>query len=172
MKNSPVPKRSALLASATRLCVLLVEDDEDNAAVLAEVLRHLGHVVLMASSGIQAIQMLRHKTPDVVLLNLGLPDYHGYSIAGAMRTQLGNRVRLIALTGYCGSDVRDQARRAGFDSFITKPSTIDELQRQLVSTSREYALHRSGHLAAEPALSHPKEYQRTLPRRRASKPDL
>jgi CheY-like chemotaxis protein len=124
------------LSASSRL-VLIVEDDEDVRDAIAELLRELGHLVLSASSGAGAVEVLERAVPNLVLLDLGLADQDGCTLAAAMRASFGPHVRLVALTGYSGTDVRERARIAGFDAFLTKPVTCDELQKQVLSAPVE-----------------------------------
>jgi CheY-like chemotaxis protein len=130
--------RSPAPLGRTRL-VLIVEDDEDSAEALGEVLIHLGHRVLKAASASRAIELLDESTPNVVLLDLGLPDEDGCTLATAIRARLGTAaVRLVALTGFSGIEARERARIAGFDAFLTKPVTWEKLETEVLSVATEH----------------------------------
>jgi CheY-like chemotaxis protein len=120
-------------SSRSSRLVLVVEDDEDMGEAVAYLFRELGHRVLLASSGMHANELLEHARPHLALLDLGLPDEDGCSIAIAMRARFGTDVRLVALTGYTGSEMREKARMAGFDAFLRKPVTCAELEEQVLS---------------------------------------
>lgn len=102
--------------------VLVVDDNEDSAEMLAKLLKRAGHDVRTAYSGPTALDVAAAHLPNVVLLDIGLPGINGYEVARRLRLlpQLED-VKIIAMTGY-GQDADLQlARDAGFDSHLTKP---------------------------------------------------
>jgi CheY-like chemotaxis protein len=114
--------------------VLVVDDEIDTAETLAEVLTTLGHDVRTAADGTRALETARAFSPDVVLLDLGLPGIDGYEVARRLRAERSTRpLRLIAVTGY-GQDVdRKNTELAGFDAHMVKPVRIAALERLLSS---------------------------------------
>ncbi len=118
---------------AIELDVLLVEDDADVGEVLARALRRLGHRVRHAVNGRVAIAMAMEAPPDVVVCDLGLPDgTSGYDVAVALRAEAPTRsVRLVALTGYGGTEDRARSATAGFDEHLVKPVSIAVLRDAL-----------------------------------------
>lgn len=103
--------------------VLVVEDDEDSAMLLEEILKERGFIVEVAHDGTSALEAAERLRPHVGVLDVGLPDMDGFELARRLRRlgDLGSRMRLIALSGY-GSDADiDEARAAGFDQHLTKP---------------------------------------------------
>ncbi len=113
-----------------RLRVLLVDDNADAAAVTGALLEHLGHVVWVAGTGAQAILAAGRHAPDVAMLDIGLPDMDGYTLAARLRED-APALRLVALTGYGQKADVAQAAGAGFDLHLTKPATLEDLQRAL-----------------------------------------
>jgi signal transduction histidine kinase len=113
--------------------VLVVEDDEDVADMLCVAIRMWGYSVKVAHDGRAAITMSASEPPDVVLLDIGLPDLDGYEVARRLRAQLpaGHDARLVALTGFGQPEDRRRAEQAGFDVHLTKPTDMEELQRVL-----------------------------------------
>jgi two-component system, chemotaxis family, CheB/CheR fusion protein len=108
--------------------VLVVDDNVDSAETVAELLRLWGHDVCIAHDGEQALQKAREKRPDVVLLDIGLPDMDGYAVAEKLRTEgLVGRL-LVAITGYSELEDRDRIKAAGFDRHLVKPVEPSELQ--------------------------------------------
>jgi DNA-binding response OmpR family regulator len=79
-----------------------------------------GHVVYLAGTGREALELIAAHEPDVALVDLGLPDMNGRDVARRVRAS-GQRVRLAALTGQDDSDDRRSALEAGFDEYLTKP---------------------------------------------------
>ena len=74
-----------------------------------------------AAEGIQALEIVRAKDPDVALVDIGLPGIDGYEVARRARAADGKRPLLIALTGYGQPEDRRRASEAGFDSLLVKP---------------------------------------------------
>ncbi|HEX2223613.1 MAG TPA: response regulator, partial [Thermoanaerobaculia bacterium] len=116
--------------------ILLVEDNEDAAGALGELLAIWGHEVDIANEGPTALEKARLRPPDVVLLDIGLPGMDGYEVAKALRAQPGlERTRLIALTGYGQENDRRRSSLAGFDHHLVKPVDVDHLRRLLAKSS-------------------------------------
>src|SRR5436853_7837763 len=99
--------------------VLVVDDNLDQVRSLALLLRGRGHVVDYAINGTVALQLAQRFKPDVVLLDLGLPDTHGAELARQIR---GNpelrKTRILAITGLVGDDERERALAAGCEWFL------------------------------------------------------
>jgi two-component system, OmpR family, response regulator len=110
---------------------LVVDDSEDNAEMLAEVVGTYGYRVRVAHHGLDALVLLEDEPADLVVLDLCLPDIDGYQVAALIRKRFGDQVRIVALTGLTTQDVRDRALSEGFDAFIIKPATADDLQNAL-----------------------------------------
>jgi PAS domain S-box-containing protein len=109
--------------------VLVVDDNQDAAGTLAELLQMLGSEVAVAHDGKSAIDRTIQFRPDVVLLDIGLPDINGYEVARSIRTLPGlPQPRLIALTGWGQQEDKRLAEQAGFDEHWTKPVDPDRLQ--------------------------------------------
>lgn len=106
---------------------LVVDDDEDSADLMAEVLRGLGHAVRTARDGRSALALAAELRPKIVLLDIGLPGMDGYEVARRIR-ELVPDVRLVAVTGFSRDDDRARARAAGFDSHLVKPIDLQTLR--------------------------------------------
>ena len=118
----------ALAATRAPRRVLLVDDNEDAADLLAELLRSVGHDVRVAHDGPQALETLRSFAAEVGLLDIGLPVMDGFELARRIRQQDGAKpLRLIAVTGYGQAHDRARTRSAGFDRHLTKPVDLDAL---------------------------------------------
>ncbi len=108
--------------------VLVVDDNEDAATLLAEFLRAQGWPVAVAFDGPQALSMLESFEPDVAVLDIGLPVMDGYELAARIRERLGPRTpHLLALTGYGQEQDRKRVSEAGFERHLVKPVSTDEL---------------------------------------------
>jgi PAS domain S-box-containing protein len=125
--------------------VLIVDDNLDAAESLAELLSLSGHEVVTAESGASAFEKVQGFKPDVIFLDIGLPDIDGYEVARRLRrTHGGHDFTLIALTGYGRDDDRRRAAEAGFDAHQIKPVNIEQVDRLLrtVKTPRPTARSR------------------------------
>lgn len=123
----PAPPRPA---AARR--ILIVEDNADARETLQDLLELWGHHVETASDGPQAVELARTRELDVLLIDIGLPGHDGYETARQIRAQPQDRPRrLVALTGYGGPEDRRLAEEAGFDTYLVKPVTAEELARVL-----------------------------------------
>lgn len=117
------------------LSILVADDNAFAARMLAQILRSAGHEVATAGNGEAAIDMALRSTPDVVLLDIGLPGIDGYEVARRLRLEPSCAgTRLIALTGYGGQDDRQRSTEAGFEAHLVKPLDYDMLESHLART--------------------------------------
>jgi len=108
--------------------VLVVDDNEDAADMLAEYLRMHGHEVTVAHDPLAALEVFAALQPDVAVLDIGLPVMDGYELAGRLRElDASHRCRLIALTGYGQESDRVRAISSGFQAHLVKPVRLDLL---------------------------------------------
>ena len=113
--------------------ILIVEDNDDAREALRMLLELDGHVVEAAAEGVQALEIVRDKDPDVALVDIGLPGIDGYEVARRARAVDARRPLLIALTGYGQPEDRRRATEAGFDSMLVKPVDPTALSDLLAS---------------------------------------
>jgi signal transduction histidine kinase/BarA-like signal transduction histidine kinase len=126
------PPTAAVAAAVTRRRILVVDDNVDAAEALGELLRDFGHEVATAHDGTRALDHARLHRPDIVLLDIGMPEMDGYEVAKRIRGDLGLAdALLIALTGYGEDRDRRLAREAGFDQHVTKPVDASKLEELL-----------------------------------------
>jgi CheY-like chemotaxis protein len=112
--------------------ILLVEDDEDVAALLAETLQEWGHSVGIAHDARTALETVPQLDPEVAFVDLGLPDLDGLELGRRLRAlRPAPSLQLFALTGYSRDSDRREARDAGFDHYLVKPIMPDDLRRAL-----------------------------------------
>ena len=132
------PRPAEQARTATTACrVLLVDDNADARATTAQALRHLGYSVEVAGGGHDALAAAARQSPEVVILDIGLPDLDGYAVAAALRQRLGGEtVVLIALSGYGGADPRRHAAPQLFDEHLVKPAQLDLLARSIENQLR------------------------------------
>jgi PAS domain S-box-containing protein len=118
------------------LRVLITDDSKDAAGSLATLLRVMGHRVETASDGLAAIEAGAAFLPDLVLMDIGMPRLNGYEACRRIREQpWGERVTVIALTGWGQEEDRRRSRQAGFDGHFVKPIDLGELEKVLASVT-------------------------------------
>ncbi len=113
--------------------ILIVEDHEDGREALATVLRLNGHDVYAAANGRAGLALAEARRPEVVLVDIGLPDLDGYEVGRALRASFGARIHLVALTGYGQPMDRERAQKAGFEAHLVKPVDAGEITEILAS---------------------------------------
>lgn len=107
--------------------ILIVDDNEAATEALSQLLGMRGHTTAVVYTGAGAVQKALEFAPDVIFLDIGLPDMNGYEVAEALRKQ-GRPYFIVALTGYGQDDDKAKARKAGIDEHLTKPAGIKEIQ--------------------------------------------
>jgi len=106
--------------------ILVVDDEAQMAVIFASLLEAIGHQTLVVHDGPSALAAVRSFGPDVVILDLGLPEMDGYEIARRIREEHADKkILLIAATGYQKNDAR--LKQAGFDQHLTKPFDMQRL---------------------------------------------
>jgi signal transduction histidine kinase/ActR/RegA family two-component response regulator len=112
--------------------VLVVDDNADAAQMLATLLEAHGHEVSVEYDGTTGYARALRERPEVMLLDIGLPDIDGHELARRLRAARETAdATLVALTGYGQSEDRDRAYEAGFDRHLVKPADLSELLRIL-----------------------------------------
>jgi len=112
--------------------VLIVDDNVDTAQGLARLLARAGHQILVAHDGLQALQEARGRSPEVIVLDIGLPGMDGFQLVQRLRGEPGCADALIiAVTGYGQPEDRLRAMNAGFDHHLVKPIDLAELKTLL-----------------------------------------
>lgn len=110
------------------LCVLVVDDNDNAAQSMALLLRSRGLEVQVANDGPAALAAAAARPPDVVLLDIGLPDMDGLEVARELRARPGGAaMRLVALTGRADPADRQRGLDAGVNLYLVKPVPPDEL---------------------------------------------
>jgi two-component system, sensor histidine kinase len=123
----PSPGLAGLRAARAR-DILIVEDNADFRDGLRLLLESWGHRVHDTATGAHGLDVVRLRQPEIVLVDLGLPDIDGYAVARAVRSAPGgDAILLVAITGYGSADDRRRAEEAGFDAHLTKPVSPQEL---------------------------------------------
>jgi CheY-like chemotaxis protein len=135
--NEAEAAHAAAAAHSARLSILLADDNVDSAEMMRDLLDALGHEALLAHDGAGALalveqQVQRARAPDVIILDIGLPDMDGAELARRLRAMPAlARTRLVAHTGYGAPHDREKTTAAGFDVHLVKPASIEQLQAAL-----------------------------------------
>jgi two-component system, sensor histidine kinase len=141
-----LPRTEAALASdapararaqeAGKPKVLLIEDNDDGREMMATMLASFGYPVLQAGDGLEGVRVACAETPDVALVDIGLPGIDGYEVARRLRQDPAARaIRLIALTGYGLEEDQRRVMEAGFDLHLVKPVDLNALLEQLAAAA-------------------------------------
>lgn len=124
--------------------ILVVDDNPDLVETLVAVLQMLGHQVASARNGEDALAYMESATPDLVLMDVGMPGMSGYDVARRLSGEpWRSRLTLVAMTGWGRDEDRQRALESGFDMHVVKPldlehlrALLDSLQAPPVSTRR------------------------------------
>jgi CheY-like chemotaxis protein len=118
--------------------ILVVDDNEDAADMLVLMLRQAAYDTSQANDGPSALAAVEAFTPDLVILDIGLPGMSGYDVARTLRKRRSKeQLELIALTGWGSAEDKHKASEAGFDAHLTKPVDADMLYRALAELEQQ-----------------------------------
>lgn len=121
--------------------ILVVEDEPNNMMLMTIILKNDGHEPIEAFTGAEGIAKTFDSKPDIVLMDLNLPDLDGFEATRRIR-KINKYVPIIAVTSYSMDDVRKEFNKAGFNGFIQKPfnpSTIMDEIKQIIGSDRNCA---------------------------------
>ena len=130
---APEPRASGIPTAERPRRILIVDDNEDALALLAELLEAAGHDVHTASDPARALGMLAEVDPEIAILDIGLPVMDGYELAARIRAQLAG-ARLFALTGYGQAADREKTLAAGFNAHFVKPVDLKQLMDKIAAS--------------------------------------
>jgi two-component system cell cycle response regulator DivK len=124
--------------------ILIIDDDPDNLGLVSFLVSQAGYEVLNARNGRQGIEMARRESPDLILLDLSMPELSGWEVAQILKgDEKTSHIRLVALTALTLPSHHRRAREVGIQGYITKPIDIatfaGEIQQYL--TNPERSLH-------------------------------
>jgi len=123
----------------SRCRVLLTDDDAFVRTVYTDALRGRGCEVTEARGGQECVTLARSLKPDLVLMDLSMPEMDGWQALAALRADPQTRgLRVIALTASTTNEMRERALAAGFDAFISKPFTPQVLLRELEAAWQQF----------------------------------
>ena len=123
------------------ISILVVEDDDDTRDLLKVLLETQGALVTATASVMEALQSYDHSRPDVIVADIGMPDYNGYTLIGRVRArdrEKGKIVPAIALTAFTTAIDRDTVLSAGFQVHMPKPFEPNRLISVIADLAAKY----------------------------------
>ena len=127
----------SLAVDLTSKRILVIDDNIDAAESLAILLEITGHISRTAHDGMTGIELAAEFEPEIILLDIGLPDINGYEVARRIRQYAwGKNIVLIAATGWGQVKDKELAKDAGFDEHLTKPIDFQQLNSILQNVSQ------------------------------------
>lgn len=140
LAGSKATSRRRMIATlnTSPLRVVVVDDNYDANAGLSRLLEKSGFEVAgRAYDGLSGLNIIKSTSPDVAILDIAMPALDGFGLARRIRSELGSRPRLVALTGYGADSDKAEAADAGFDAYFCKPADWPALQSLLVNYSHQ-----------------------------------
>jgi PAS domain S-box-containing protein len=121
----PTPERAARH-------ILVVDDNQDSSHSMAMIFELLGHEVRVAHDGLQAIATVEEFQPDIVLMDIGMPNLNGYDATRQIRARPGGAdITIIAITGWGQENDRARSKAAGCDGHLVKPVSLQDIEKLL-----------------------------------------
>ena len=112
--------------------ILYVEDNPDNRMLVRRILLAENYKLLEARNAFEAIELLENTIPDLILMDINMPDMDGYTLTAKIRSMPGlGRVPILALTANVMRGDKEKTLEAGCDGYIQKPLDIDQLTREI-----------------------------------------
>ena len=123
-----------MIDRADRMKILYVEDNDDNVYMLKNRLSRAGFTILIATNGVQGIAMASSEQPDLILMDLTLPDINGEEVTRRIKADpTTKRIPVIALTANAMAGDKEKALAAGCDDFDTKPVDMPRLLEKIAA---------------------------------------
>jgi CheY-like chemotaxis protein len=123
--------------------ILLVEDNEDNRIIYATALRYAGYEVFEAITGIEGVQQARSHHPDLVLMDISVPELDGWEATAILKADPATKhIPIIAVTAHALPGDEERSLEAGCDGYLAKPippaALIAEIDRRFGRTTPSY----------------------------------
>ena len=117
---------------SNKITILYVEDNKENRTLVRRVLMAEGYEVVEAGSAVEAIQTIQSLRPDLILMDINMPDVDGYALTARIKATPGfASVPIIAVTANVMRGDRERSLEAGCNGYIQKPIDIDVLSQQI-----------------------------------------
>lgn len=118
--------------------ILYIEDNLENRTLVKRVLEIEGYVMLEADNGLEGLRIAREEAPDLILIDINLPEVDGYEVTTRLRQMEGlNNIPIVALTANVLKGDRERSLEAGCDGYIQKPIDVDLLPAQIAAFLRQ-----------------------------------
>lgn len=129
------------------ICILVVDDNATNLRLAADVLECEGHTVLRANDAQEALAILQHTRPEVILLDIQMPGMDGLELTRRLKADPASQhIRIVALTSFAMKGDEQKAREAGCDGYITKPIDTRQLPKQVADILQRGAASGTGEI--------------------------
>jgi signal transduction histidine kinase/CheY-like chemotaxis protein len=130
------PVAAGIAASSLSLRILLAEDNAVNQRVAMTMLAKMGHVTVLATNGLEALEQWRHGDFDLILMDVQMPEMSGLEAAKQIRREeaMGAHIPIVAMTASAMSEDRDHCLAAGMDDFISKPVSSKVIEEIITAT--------------------------------------
>ncbi|MEP7058870.1 MAG: response regulator [Caldimonas sp.] len=121
--------------------ILIVEDNEKNMKLVRDILRHDGHATLEAATGADGVRLALEQRPDLILMDIQLPDIDGFATLARIRTDKAlDATPILAVSASVMPDDQQKIVASGFDAFITKPINLKNFRE----TVQRFLAHARG----------------------------
>lgn len=136
----PAPTKRIISKTQQSKYIVYVEDDPVNAHLMSEIINKLtNHHLVIAKTGKEGIKLILEQLPDLVLLDIGLPDMDGYEILEQMHSHpQAKKIPAIALTAKAMIDDVERGEKSGFDDYMVKPVRTDELLKSIEQIKKPF----------------------------------
>ena len=112
--------------------ILYVEDNPDNRLLVKRILLSEDYALLEATDAVDALNVLKTARPDLILMDINMPDMDGYTLTAKIKSLPGfERVPILAVTANVMRGDKEKTLEAGFDGYIQKPLDIEQLTREI-----------------------------------------
>ncbi len=127
--------------------ILHIEDNFENRILVRRILQYSGYEVLEAENAYEGLELLESNTPDMILMDINMPDIDGYSLTKQLKSNIKFRnVPIIAITANVMKGDREKSLLAGCDGFIAKPINVDSFIDQIQGfMSKYHKIHKGSH---------------------------
>jgi two-component system, cell cycle response regulator DivK len=121
-----------MAGTQTKGTILYIEDNPDNRLLVKRILLSEDYVLLEARNAFDALHVLQSERPDLILMDINMPDMDGYTLTAKIKSLPGfERIPIVAVTANVMRGDREKTLEAGCDGYIQKPIDIDHLTREI-----------------------------------------
>jgi len=121
-----------MTSSNSKATILYIEDNLENRVLVRRILMSVGYAILEAVNAADALNILKNDRPDLILMDINMPDMDGYTLTPKIKSMPGcERIPILALTANVMRGDKEKTIEAGCDGYIEKPFDIDQLVREV-----------------------------------------